>query len=117
MLAFLGKRVRLVWIFSIVSLILCASGCAKQAPQPAVRYVFMIPQKIERPQKPTFYKIDSTKAANSKTNFKALQRNVVLLREYNDSLIDVLEHYEKKIDDMTAEQDRLVNKYSEQMEK
>lgn len=79
------------------------SSCASTQTVVETKYVVSTPAKIAKPVKPTFETLDSNKPITDKDNFKKLQINISLLKNYTLGLQDVIDYYEKEIDRLNAE--------------
>lgn len=73
------------------------SSCTTTQYVPKVEYVTQIPAKISRPNAPVFTKLDNTKSIADKNNFRILQTNIVLLKNYTVSLENTIQYYESEI--------------------
>ena len=70
------------------------------------KYVVSTPVKIDRPVKPEFQTLDSKKPITDKDNFKKLQINISLLKNYTLGLQDVIDYYEKEIDRLDEQKEK-----------
>lgn len=85
-----------VLILSISSSILLSSCASTTVVE--TKYIVSTPVKIDRPSVPTFQTLDNTKPITDADNFKKLQINISLLKNYTLGLQDVIDYYEKEID-------------------
>ena len=92
-------KVLTLLISSSVLLSSCASTTIVET-----KYIVSTPVKIDRPSVPTFQILDSTKPITDTNNFKKLQINISLLKNYTLGLQDVIDYYEKEIDRLNAQQ-------------
>lgn len=83
-------------ILSISSSILLSSCASTTVVE--TKYIVSTPVKIDRPAKPEFQVLDNKKPITDKDNFKKLQINISLLKNYTLGLQDVIDYYEKEID-------------------
>lgn len=90
-------------ILSISSLILLSSCSTQKVVE--TRYIVNTPAKIDKPVAPKFYVLDSSKPISDKDNFKKLQVNVSLLKNYVLGLQEAIDYYEKEIDRINKEKD------------
>lgn len=81
------------------------SSCSTTEVVPETKYIYHYPAKITSPSAPKLEKLDSTKSLEDPTNFKKLQVNFSLLKNYIASLRTTIEYYEKSIDEMKSKQD------------
>lgn len=105
----LRSKTRLASILLIVSIIVCASGCGNKQTDIEVNthYTYFIPKKIPTPTKPILIPYNTNEKFDSPTNFKRLQQNTIFIIDYANSLKDVIEEYEKQIDKMNEEKNKL----------
>lgn len=88
-------------ILSISSSILLSSCASTTVVE--TKYIVSTPVKIDRPAKPEFQVLDNKKPITDKDNFKKLQINISLLKNYTLGLQDVIDYYEKEIDRLNNE--------------
>jgi hypothetical protein len=74
------------------------SSCASTQVVTETKYIVSTPAKIDRPVKPEFQVLNSKKPITDKDNFKKLQVNISLLKNYTLALQDIIDYYEKEID-------------------
>ena len=68
-------------------------------------YTQSIPKTVERPTPPKLYKLDNSEPLNSTYNFKTLSINLVLLKDYIESLVSTIDYYETSIEEMSVEKE------------
>lgn len=100
---------KLVWILLIVSTLLCVS-CSKPQVVTQTTFVYLYPEKIPVPSKPSLYTYKTDESITSTTNFKRLQQNTVFLVDYANALRDVITQYEVQIDEFAALKEAQINK-------
>jgi hypothetical protein len=79
------------------------SSCASTKTVVETKYAVSTPAKIARPAAPKFEQLDSSKSIADKDNFKKLQVNISLLKNYTLGLQDTIDYYEKEIDRLNAQ--------------
>ena len=62
------------------------SSCTSIEVVPETKYIYTYPEKIPAPVAPTLTKLDATKSLEHLTNFKALQVNFSLLKNYIEAM-------------------------------
>lgn len=82
------------------------SSCTSTRIVTETKYIVSTPAKIDRPVKPEFETLNSKKPITDKDNFKKLQINISLLKNYTLSLQDVIDYYESEIDRMNTENNK-----------
>lgn len=89
-------------------------GCSRtvKVEVPKTEQLIFIPKIAERPSKPKFYRYLSTEGINSETNFKRLQWNTVIWKEYTDSLNRTIDYYEIQIRQLEEKKKQLQPKKS-----
>lgn len=103
---------RTLWMAAIAIFL---TGCATEPKivHTPPEYIYFIPNKVALPAKPIFEKYDRRYGLDHPTNFTRFQRNAVLSKNYTNSLYDIIAHYEKEIDEMTAKKESLQKQKSE----
>ena len=89
-----------VLIFLILSLGLLSS-CAPSTPTrtvPDTQFMFFIPEKVNRPNRPVFEAYNPKVGMDDRGNFAKLQRNTLRWTEYTNALSRTCDYYEKQID-------------------
>lgn len=84
------------------------SSCASKTITveiPKTEYVYHVPLKTERPDKPVFEKLNGNKSISEINNFKILQRNTIRTSSYIKDLVSVITFYETQIDEIQATKD------------
>lgn len=82
------------------------SSCAPKTVTvevPKSEPVFYIPKKIEQPKKPRFEQLDTTASWSTPDNFKKIQKNFSLYKNYVSNLKSTISYYELCIDSLEAE--------------
>lgn len=96
----------------LIGSLLVLSSCAtsKIIEVPKTEYVFYVPEKVTRPQKPKFEMYDSRYGLNERNNFRKFQINSSLTKNYINSLVEIIEYYENQIDSINKQKALLENK-------
>lgn len=76
-------------------------GCASTETV-VIKNHYLIPDKVQQPDKPNLEVLDESKSLCSTENFRKLQVNILLLNQYIKSLNDIISYYEKSIDDFNT---------------
>jgi len=87
------------------------SSCSTTCPTTVdVKYVVSVPVKIARPSKPVFEQLNPNVSISSKENFKKIQTNLLLLRNYSNELAHTVEYYENEIDRLNQTKEKVESK-------
>ena len=97
-------------ILSISSSLLLSSCSSSCLPTTDVDYIVSTPTKIARPAKPIFEQLNPKVSISSKENFKKVQTNLLLLRNYSNELAKTVEYYELEIDRLNKSKETIERK-------
>lgn len=87
------------------------SSCSSTCPTTTdVEYIVSTPTKIDRPAKPKFEQLNPNVSISSKENFKKIQTNLLLLRNYSNELFHTVEYYESEIDRLNQTKEKVESK-------
>lgn len=83
------------------------SGCATtkkvEVSVPKTELVYLVPEIIARPERPNFYRYDTTKPLDDLDEFKKRQKNAVLNRTYIQNLNHTIDYYEECINNLNEQ--------------
>ena len=97
----------------LISLILSSvllSSCVSSTTQrtvPDTQFMFFVPDKVPRPNKPVFEAYNPKVGMDDRGNFAKLQRNTLRSVEYEKALNDTCGYYEKQIDQFNLKKEEL----------
>lgn len=92
-------------LISSIALSMLLSSCTSIEVVPETKYIYTYPEKIPAPVAPKLSKLDATKSLEHPTNFKALQVNFSLLKNYIEAMKTTITYYENSIDELKSKRD------------